>query len=665
MSTYQQQKQHVLQLFQATISFARTREHQEIAQRLDKAAKRLAGEFKQGKSSLLNAIINEPSLFPVDVDITTNLVSTIAYGQQEKITVVLGKPGKEKNQQIRRDEIPDYVTEQWNRGNTRQAQVMVIESPNQKLKEGLVLVDTPGVGGLNVQHTKFTYAFVPNADAILFVSDSIAPLSTKELDFVKMIVRHCQNIIFVVAKIDAVANYQEIVESNREKLTQVLERPGDRIPLIPVSSLAKLAYLQSQEAEDLEDSNFATLERELWQLLNQQRGYILLLRVLSELGQSLAEMKMPIQAEWEASQQRNQQELDDMERQLEEAQAHLQSLQNNSAKWRTQLSDGLIDVRSEMQESFQEGFSQIRYRADEYLDDVRLIESPEQIASLLEVDIDALVSALGEQLSQLTANLHAQVEASTGLGINPFEIGPLVWEKVKFSTEGARLQKSELWEKALNATRNGMFNSSTGSTIGSLIGGAIGAGIGLLFGGVGSSAGAAIGAGIGASLAGIAGLSTGVKQGLQQVQEKDRALAKRESSRIIKPLIDKSQRLCNGTLNDTVKQLERFMRDELSSQINRKKETFERSLQAIRRTRKLSQEQVARKVTELKTPLQKLNQFQKSVEELTRVTVEQNIAVSPSSYPTTDLGQAKASPAPETSKQTATANADCRDWADE
>jgi putative ribosome biogenesis GTPase RsgA len=42
-----------------------------------------------------------------------------------------------------------------------------MESPNPQLKEGLVLVDTPGIGSLNTEHTAITYAFIPNADAIL------------------------------------------------------------------------------------------------------------------------------------------------------------------------------------------------------------------------------------------------------------------------------------------------------------------------------------------------------------------------------------------------------------------------------------------------------------------------------------------------------------------
>ena len=99
----------------------------------------VAGEFKQGKSSLLNAFLNKTEIFSVDIDITTNLVSTITYGKDERVSVVLGESGKETIKQIAKSDIPDYVTEQRNVKNAKQAKMLTIESPNPQLKEGLPL----------------------------------------------------------------------------------------------------------------------------------------------------------------------------------------------------------------------------------------------------------------------------------------------------------------------------------------------------------------------------------------------------------------------------------------------------------------------------------------------------------------------------------------------
>ena len=55
--------------------------------------------------------------------------------------------------------------------------------PNPLLEGGLTLVDTPGVGGLNAGHAAATLAFLPSADALVFVTDASAELSGPELEF--------------------------------------------------------------------------------------------------------------------------------------------------------------------------------------------------------------------------------------------------------------------------------------------------------------------------------------------------------------------------------------------------------------------------------------------------------------------------------------------------
>src|SRR5260221_2262923 len=159
----------------------------------------------------------------------------------------------------------------------RQARLLVMQIPNEQLKTGLVVVDTPGVGGLNSEHSDVTYAFIPNADVVLFVSDALKPLSTTDIHFIKeRIAPVCPNLLFVVTKKDKNEAYQTIVDDNRQKLATALNKPPDAITIIPVSNLAKRDYLESHYHEDLEESNFTALEEQLWQYLNEGRVRILL-----------------------------------------------------------------------------------------------------------------------------------------------------------------------------------------------------------------------------------------------------------------------------------------------------------------------------------------------------------------------------------------------------
>jgi ribosome biogenesis GTPase A len=608
MVDFQKQKQNVLQIFKAAINLANKYKHQGIQKSLEVSAKTLAegkllvvvcGEFKQGKSSLINALLNENNLFPVDIDIATNLVSSITYGEQEKVKIILGEPGKEQTKEISRQEIPDYVTEQNNQENFRKAQMLTIESPNPQLKEGLVLVDTPGVGGLNTEHTKIAYAFIPNADVILFVSDALRPMTQKELDFLEMIAPHCRNFIFVVTKKD-LGNYQEIVDSNREKLSKILNRPGQDITIIPVSSKTKLAYLKSADAEDLEDSNFTILENTLWQMFNQQRGKILIGRALQSIAEAVSEMKSPLQAEWKACQQ-NPEEFAEMERQFQEVSQRLKNLQENNADWLRKLNFGVQDIKVEISNKFALGVKEVNRKADKYLDDENLLKNPVEIANRIEIDINLLMSELGKLISEKAAILHGKIEEFTGLNLNSLESISIAKGIGTFKEED--IKRSRGWEKYWTAFRGVAYSGGTVSGIGALVAQVAGKqAITMILGGP-----------IGA-VATFAILGITIAQGLSQMEQ----MTKREVTPVIKTFISDSQQLCNQSLNSTLTELERFMIVELTAQIKQQKDNCDRTLKSIQETRKLSKEQTERKIKELTPPLQELTKVQKAIEQFTQ-----------------------------------------------
>ncbi|EDX82991.1 hypothetical protein S7335_169 [Synechococcus sp. PCC 7335] len=669
-------------LLKSAIDFAKASGHKDAVKRLHEIKQHLlegkllvvvAGEAKQGKSSLINAYLREPGLFPVDVDIATNLVSTITYGDSEKITVALGEQGKEKRKEISRADISDYVTEQGNQKNNKQARLLEIESPNPQLKEGLLLVDTPGVGSLNAKHTDITYAYVPSADSILFVSDVYAPLSTKELNFIQQISKHCQNFIFVVTKADAVSNYKEIIDSNREKLVKTLPDIGESLPIVPVSSSLSLAYLDTEDPDDLEDSNFAALEQELWLLLGQQRGKILILRALTEFGRLVADLKSPLQAEWEACQNLNQEEKAKLESNLRDLSKRLKQLQTDSAAWQYQLNDGIQDIKTAIFRKFNREVEQIKRRSQEYMEDSEILDAPPKIAGLLENDFDSMMSILTKELSQRAGTLHIEIVNSTGLDMNPLAVDSLA--RINLGEGAAQVQSLEglsqveaaetsLWKKSIEAATRGRFKAMGGVAIGSLLGGTLGGIAGLVFGGAGAVPGAQLGAALGAFLGGARGLTDGIRDALSHVKERDHILTKREISRIIHPYIVDNHSSCKAALEDMITNLSKTMRSNLHQQIKQEKEICDRSLSSFQKTIKLSQNQMTHKIAELKGPLQQLTSFQNAAEQLAIQALEEpESATVSTSAPAASSADAASSSAPAT-PQPVTANADYGDWAD-
>jgi ribosome biogenesis GTPase A len=135
----------------------------------------VCGEFKRGKSSLLNALVERPGLFPVDADIATSAVMTLRWGPKDTATVYFaettpGKPGSSPPpQEIEVSQAAEFVTEQGNPRNAKNVLRIDMAAPVEPLASGMVLVDTPGIGSLNPAHTAATRAYLKYADVILFV----------------------------------------------------------------------------------------------------------------------------------------------------------------------------------------------------------------------------------------------------------------------------------------------------------------------------------------------------------------------------------------------------------------------------------------------------------------------------------------------------------------
>ncbi|WP_414624807.1 dynamin family protein [Calothrix sp. CCY 0018] len=634
MTTYEEQKHKVSSLIKYIIKLANSLKRTEIANALEEAQKHLdkeqlsiiaCGEFKQGKSTFLNAILNETDIFPVDIDIATNVVSTISYSEEEKITVIRGEIGKGEAKQISRAEIPNYVTEQGNQENFQKTQMVTIESPNPQLKKGLIFIDTPGVSSLSTEHTALTYTFIPNADAVLFISDAFAPLSQKELDFItEKIYPHCKNIIFVLTKIDAVNNYEKIIESNREKLVQRLYIPSDKIRIVPVSSKNKLDYLNSHDEEDLQDSNFEALEGEIWQLITQQRGKILLAKAVAEIAKALSNLQMPLKAELsthsEKNKQKTQPQTEKLKAQFTETQQRYQNLLENNADWVQKLGYGLEDIRDRVNDQFQNTFIDINSKTDAYLKDDRLLETPKEIATLLEEDLDMLMLTLHVQLNQMAAKLHGEIEHNTAINLNPFEVEPLDYHKAQLDRETVEVKKAGVSDKALAIGRGLAYGGAPGTTIGGVIGAVVGFAVTLPLGGVGVPVGFATGG----TLLGIAAMVKTTKQNLSQLNQKDKAVLKAEVAPIIKHFLSESRLSCNEALKNSVKELGRFMKDELRKQIKQEKKKCEEVLKSIKAAESLPSDKVDERIQGLKKILKRINELRQEADELAKSTLQES-----------------------------------------
>lgn len=196
----------------------------------------VCGEFKRGKSTFINALIGR-NVCPTDVDICTSVVSIIKYGAKEKATRVYGDFSNLKSEVVPFDSIEEYTVGTAEEiGNTI---CMELELPLDELKKGLIIIDTPGVGGLDPRHAMLTNYFLPQADITLFMTDVNEPLTTTELKFYKdKVLQYAKRSAIIVNKADLKDNdsVEEIRKDTINKVSTYTQVSADSLNVISASA---------------------------------------------------------------------------------------------------------------------------------------------------------------------------------------------------------------------------------------------------------------------------------------------------------------------------------------------------------------------------------------------------------------------------------------------
>jgi hypothetical protein len=218
----------------------------------------VVGEFKQGKSSLVNGLLGRDAC-PVDDDLATAAITLVRYADEPAAAVRRRVDGQQVAEHIDINDLATWVTEAGNPGNERGVERVEIAVPSAILRQGLVLVDTPGMGGLGAGHAAATLAFLPFADGLLLVSDASSELSAPEVDFLGRASELCPTVLFVQTKIDLYPAWQRILDLNRGHL----ERAGVHVPVAVASSALRHEALVRKDRDLNEASHFPVLIKAL------------------------------------------------------------------------------------------------------------------------------------------------------------------------------------------------------------------------------------------------------------------------------------------------------------------------------------------------------------------------------------------------------------------
>ena len=360
----------------------------DLAERVSAAAARLrrpatvvcvVGEFKQGKSSLVNALLGQ-TVCPVDDDLATSAITLVRYAEEASAVVRRRVPratstiapggvnpdprgGEMVVEQVAVDDLHQWVSEAGNPGNHKAVDRVEITTPSALLRNGLVMVDTPGMGGLGAGHAAATLGFLPFADGLLFVSDASAELTAPEIAFLERARELCPTVLFALTKIDLYPQWQRIMEIDSGHL----ERAGlHDIAIVGVSSSLRIEALRRKDRDLNEASRVPELVRHLSSDVVEPAKANATQRSVGEASGALAQVAAGLRAEAALLSDPDQARAGLAA--LDEAKERLEFLRGPGARWSVLVNDRVADLSNEVNHHFRGAFRSISKMMDERIE---------------------------------------------------------------------------------------------------------------------------------------------------------------------------------------------------------------------------------------------------------------------------------------------------------
>jgi GTP-binding protein EngB required for normal cell division len=241
----------------------------------------VVGQFNRGKSTLMNAVLGVDRL-PTGVLPLTSVITSVGYGDRER--VLLHRDDQGLPIEIPLAHLAEHVTEAGNPGNRRGIAVAEVQLPVELLRLGFHFVDTPGVGSAIAENTRTTQAFLPEADAAIFVTSFDSPMDERELELLAQVLDHVRQVFVVINKADVISSEQRdaVISFVRGRLPERLT--ANQSALFPVSALRAMRARMEGDADALDESGILELERAMLHFLRVQKTREFLLRLADRTG---------------------------------------------------------------------------------------------------------------------------------------------------------------------------------------------------------------------------------------------------------------------------------------------------------------------------------------------------------------------------------------------
>jgi hypothetical protein len=554
----------------------------------------VVGEFKKGKSMLVNGLVGAAAC-PVLDDLATAVPTLVRHADTPGVMLIRQlDTGAVQRARVPLDELVRYATESGNPANRERLAQIEVGLPSGLLGDGLVLVDTPGVGGLSSTQAAATMATLPAADSVLLVSDASQEYTAAEIEFLRQALMACPNVACVMTKTDLYPQWRQIADLNRDHLV----RAGIQAPLYCVSSSLRWQALTTDDAslrvELNTESGYPPLVRYLRADVLAKADQLARRSTVNDVLAVTEQVAAGLRSEQVAAQ--DPQRAQEMIRELTTAEQRAIELKERSARWQQSLNDGIADLNADADYDLRDRLRAIVRDAEETIDAGDPTKTWEQLAAWVEQSAAHAASAnyvwatqrarwlagrVGEHFDQHRTQLlpALRIETADPLG----SVRPLTMREAEALGVGRKL---------LTGVRGGYMGT-------------------LMFGMFGTLAGFA--------LLNPLSIGAGVLLGRRAiVDEKKRVVAKRQSDAkaALRRYIEEVTFHVGKDSRDMLRGVQRTLRDHFTEQAEEMKRSVQELLRAAEQSVKATKAERDARLAEINAELARLDQVAKQVRTL-------------------------------------------------
>ncbi|MHB1423288.1 MAG: dynamin family protein, partial [Gemmataceae bacterium] len=178
------------------------------------------GRVSSGKSSLLNHITGGDML-PVGVVPITAVPTRLRHGEPIRADIAFAEF---EPRTVAVTQLYEYASEEGNPGNRKHVTGIEVFAPSPRLREGVVWVDTPGIGSLALPGSAETFAYLPRCDLGVVLIDAASTINADDVNLLRLLAEAGVPLQVLLSKADLLTppQRQQAAEYVRAQVKQQL-----------------------------------------------------------------------------------------------------------------------------------------------------------------------------------------------------------------------------------------------------------------------------------------------------------------------------------------------------------------------------------------------------------------------------------------------------------